>query len=452
MAKTLAALKEEQHDIVAKARTIQDTAKAQGRATEADWTQVEADEIAALTKSATDISNEYAALEKRLTTSSQLDRLSQNDKEKKKGDKPDFDRSSRMERKQDRRGASIIWRNMYGKDREARMTDLRQSTDDYDENIRVYMTEGPTGYAQYQQARMAAGDAITSEIEERAGYFLTSEAMTNEIIKEVDDATPTQGLATVMVLPSNAASIASKVRKSRANSFAWEGENTTNDNFDTSLKYGKRGLTPHYIRGAIDISRDIIRKAPSALAEFMQEMILDFSFKLEQAFLYGDGNQKPLGLMTASPNGLDTDRDIAGRFATKLDFDDFVKAKFNLKFNYHSRAKWMLHRLILMQVALLKDGNGQYLWSPSRVVGEPEAILGIPVVPTEWMPYTLASNLYVGIFGDFSWYRIVYDLAMEIQRLYEVKAQENIDRFLFQAKLDAQPMLSEAFIRMKTAT
>lgn len=295
-----------------------------------------------------------------------------------------------------------------------------------------------------------ASTGMSSDNEERGGYFITSESFMSEIIKQVDDAVFVQGLSRVIMMPP-ARSLGVRVRRARASTFAWAGENTdTTPTLDTSLLYGKRYLTPNYLQGSTVISRDLLRNVPSAEGMVVEEIGIDLNYKLEPAFLTGDGNQKPLGLMTPSADGIDTSRDYtATGAASTFTFDDFSNIKYSLKGKYRSKANWMLHRNVLAATALLKDGMGQYLWQPSRQVGFPDIILGSPVTETEWMPNAVSSGLYFALFGDFSYYWIVYEMGMEMQRLVESKAHTNEVEYLFRCKLDAQPVLAEAFVRGK---
>lgn len=53
----------------------------------------------------------------------------------------------------------------------------------------------------------------------------------------------------------------------------------------------------------------------------------------------------------------------------------------------------------LAAIRSLKDGNGKYLWQPSYQAGQPETILGRPVVEAVDMP-NVASGAFPIIFGD----------------------------------------------------
>lgn len=295
-----------------------------------------------------------------------------------------------------------------------------------------------------------ASTGMSSDNEERGGYFQTSESFMSEIIKQVDDAVFVQKLSRVFMMPE-AKSLGVRVRRSRASTFTWAGENTDiTPTRDTSLAYGKRLLTPNYLQGSTIISRDLIRNVPGAEAMVIEEIGIDLNYKLEPAFLTGDGNQKPMGLLTAHNDGISTSRDQTST-VTKPGFDDWTNMKYSLKGKYRDRATWMVHRYVLNEVALLKDGNGQYLWQPSRQIGFPDMILGTPVVETEWMPYTQSSGQYFAILGDFSYYWIVYEMNMDMQRLIETQAKTNEYEYMFRCKLDAQPVLEEAFSRGKRA-
>ena len=67
----------------------------------------------------------------------------------------------------------------------------------------------------------------------------------------------------------------------------------------------------------------------------------------------------------------------------------------------------------LATVRKLKDGQGNYLWQPSYQAGQPETLLGRPVVEMLDMA-DVASGAFPIIYGDFSGYRIVDRLALSI--------------------------------------
>jgi HK97 family phage major capsid protein len=73
---------------------------------------------------------------------------------------------------------------------------------------------------------------------------------------------------------------------------------------------------------------------------------------------------------------------------------------------YRNAGTWAMNGSTLAAIRKLKDGDGRFLWQPSYQAGQPEMILGRPVVEMVDMP-DIAPDATPIIFGDWSGYRIV---------------------------------------------
>ena len=81
-----------------------------------------------------------------------------------------------------------------------------------------------------------------------------------------------------------------------------------------------------------------------------------------------------------------------------------------------NRASWLMNRLTVKAVMLLKDANDQYLWRPGLIEGQPATLAGFPVRMAADMP-TVAANALVAAFGDFQRaYQIVDRLGISTLR------------------------------------
>lgn len=294
-------------------------------------------------------------------------------------------------------------------------------------------------------------NALQSDDAQQGGYFITSEEWMAGILRLVDDAVYIQQNSRVIIV-KNARSLGIRKRTAKASAFDWGPElRDITETADTSLRFGKRVLTPHYATGMIQVSRDLLRNAvddPESIV--MYEMGINAREFLEKAYLFGDGNEKCLGLFVANTEGISTARDIAASGTTTFTFDDLQKAKFKLKLQYRSRAKWMFHRNNIAAISLLKT-DFNYLWQPSRQVGEPDRLLGLEYIESEWLPSTMTTGLYYGMLGDFSHYIIAFALEMEILRLNEIAARTNQVEYHMRLKVDANVDLEEAFVRLALA-
>lgn len=285
------------------------------------------------------------------------------------------------------------------------------------------------------------------------GYLVAPEEFVNTLIKFVYDMVYVRQLATVQMV-RGAQSLGVPSLDADIADADWTTELATGSE-DTALAFGKREFKPHPVAKRIKISNKLLRNStmgPEAIVR--DRMGYKFGITQEKAFLTGSGAGQPLGLFTAAASGISTARDIsAGNTATAIQFDGLIAAKYKLKAQYQQspRTRWMFHRDAVGNIAKLKDGVGQYIWQPSQQLGQPDRLLAIPVLMSEYVPNTFTTGLYVGLIGDLSFYWIVDNLEMQVQRLIELYAETDQTGFIGRLESDGMPVLEEAFARVKLA-
>jgi HK97 family phage major capsid protein len=321
---------------------------------------------------------------------------------------------------------------------------------------------GPRGTEEYRAAFrrfLAGGRSALTETELRAlqadsdtagGYMVMPEQMVAGLIKAVDDMVHIRARATKFSVPS-AASLGVPTLTANPADADWTAEILTGSE-DSTMAFGKRELHPHPLAKRIKVSNKLLRQAGGMEALVMARLAYKFAISQEKAFLTGAGSNQPLGIFTASNDGIPTTRDYStGNTTTAPTFDGLIGAKFTLKGAYWGKAEWLFHRDVLAAIAKLKDGNGQYIWRESVRAGEPDRILNLPVAMSENAPSTMTTGLYVGMLADFSNYWIADALDMQVQRLTELYAETNQTGFIGRMESDGMPVLAEAFVRVKLA-
>ena len=292
--------------------------------------------------------------------------------------------------------------------------------------------------------------ALQADSDTLGGYLVTPVQFVDRLIQAVDNLVYVRQWATVFPVPS-ADSLGAPSLDTDPADPAWTTELLIGSE-DSSMALGRRELQPHPLAKYIKVSRKLLRMVPSVEDLVLQRLGYKFSVVLENAYLNGDGAGQPLGVFTASASGISTGRDVStGNTTTEIRFDGLIEAKYTMKQQYWPRLRWIFHRDGVKQIAKLKDGDGQYIWSESTRVGEPDRILGFPVFMSEYAPNTFTTGLYVGILGDFAQYWIADALDMEMQRLVELYAATNQVGFIGRLESDGMPVLEEAFVRVKLA-
>lgn len=285
------------------------------------------------------------------------------------------------------------------------------------------------------------------------GFLVAPQRFVTDLIQEVDDMVAIRRLATVQQL-SQAESLGVPALDTDLNDAEWTSEIGTGSQ-DDSLRFGKRELNPHPLAKRVKLSRTLLRRAamdPEAIVR--QRMSYKFGVTEEKAYMTGDGNQKPLGLFTASSDGISTSRDVDvttdGTNVASGAADDLIDAKYMLKAAYHRRARWLFHRNAIRDIRKLKDDQGQYLWQPGLAADRPDTILDLPFTLSEFTPSDFSDNSYIGLLGDFSFYWIADALSMEVQRLVELYAESNQVGFIGRLETDGMPVLEEPFVRLQS--
>lgn len=292
--------------------------------------------------------------------------------------------------------------------------------------------------------------ALQADSDDDGGYIVAPEQFVAELIKDIDNQVYMRQISRTMMV-TNAASLGAPALDADPSDPSWTSEIDTGSN-DSTMKLGKRSMTPHPLAKRIQVSRKLLRIASMGAEAMVRERLAYvFATTQENAFLNGSGAGQPLGVFTASDEGISTSQDVStGNTNTAITADGLINAKYSLKSGYMQAGRWIFHRDAIKEIRKLKDGEGQYLWK-AGLSDRMDTLLDLPVIMSEYAPNTFSTGQYVGIVGDFRYYWIVDALGMEIQRLVELYAESNQVGFIGRMESDGMPVLENAFARVTLA-
>lgn len=321
-----------------------------------------------------------------------------------------------------------------------------RGTEEYRAAMVRYLLDGSRGITESELRALSAGSNV------QGGYLVAAEQMVNTLIKAVDDLVFIRGMATKYMVASAQSMGAPSLDADPADA-DWTSEILTGSE-DGTMAFGKRSLTPHPLAKRVKISKTLVRIATMGVEALVaQRLAYKFAITQEKAFLTGNGANQPLGLFTASNDGVPTSRDVStGNTTTAIGADNLIEMKYALKGQYWGRAQWLWSRPALKQISLLKESTtNAYIWQPGLQQGQPDRILGLPLNMSEYVPATFTTGLYVGMLADFSQYWIADALDMQMQVLTELYAETNQNGYIARLETDGMPVLAEAFVRSKLA-
>lgn len=136
------------------------------------------------------------------------------------------------------------------------------------------------------------------------------------------------------------------------------------------------------------------------------EVDTEFERQESIAFLSGDGVNKPYGLLTYVTGAANAARHPWGDIkvtnsgnATNFTSDPLIDLMYDLPAAFAANAKFYTNRSSLKNIRKLKDGQGNYLWNPTFVAGQPSTLGGYALIDMPDMPTAAAGNIAL-LFGD----------------------------------------------------
>ncbi len=133
-----------------------------------------------------------------------------------------------------------------------------------------------------------------------------------------------------------------------------------------------------------------------------------FSAQESDAFINGDGVNKPKGLLdyTLVADASHVWGQIGavasggtGGFAATAPGDALIDLVHAPRSQYRANGRFVMNRRTLSALRKIKDSNGMYVWRPGAA-GEASTVMGYPVTEIEDMP-DIAENAPAIAFGDF---------------------------------------------------
>ena len=195
----------------------------------------------------------------------------------------------------------------------------------------------------------------------------------------------------------------------------WVGELTPRPNTNVpqltraEIKWGEIYANPKASYRLLD---DALFNVEAWYSQKVAETFADYE---ENAFLTGDGTNKPKGLLAYDYVATADDSRDFGKFqqitSTTLTADTIIDLYYSLRQVYRgNNTAWLMNPATIQALRKLKDGNQNYIWIDNIANGMVGTLLGRPVYESRFMPtFTTAGNKAI-LFGDFKKAYTIFDL------------------------------------------
>lgn len=190
------------------------------------------------------------------------------------------------------------------------------------------------------------------------------------------------------------------------------------------------------------------------------EIATEFARAEGAAFVAGNGTSRPKGFL-AAPNSADADgvrafgtlqfvkTGVAGGFPASNPQDKLIDLVQSLRSPYRQGAVFVMNSATAAGIRKFKTADGAFLWQPGLTGGQPDTLLGYPVVEAEDMPDVAANALAIA-FGNFKAGYLIAERA-ETQILRDPYTNKPFVHFYATKRVGGQVMNSEAIKLLKFA-
>ena len=307
----------------------------------------------------------------------------------------------------------------------------------------------PTATAEYNEAfwnmmrginTMEVRDALSVGVDQNGGFTVPDE-FERQLVQALEENNIFRGLATVIRTTSGTRKIPIAEDSGEA-SWIDEGEEIP----EADATFGQTTLAAYKMGTMIKISNELLHDSAFDLASYIARR---FGVRMgnaeEKAFITGDGQGKPLGLL-AETGGVPVG--VTAASETAVTIDEIFDLYYALKSPYRKKAKFLCNEALLLQLMKIKDKNDNYIWKPSLEVGKPDTVLSRPIITSSYMP-AITKGEKALLFGDFSYYWIADRQNRTFKRLNELYARTDQVGFISTQRVDGKLILPEAIQALK---
>ncbi|RYE05672.1 MAG: phage major capsid protein [Rickettsiaceae bacterium] len=239
------------------------------------------------------------------------------------------------------------------------------------------------------------------------GKVLLTPTLYHKVLGGLTTRSPMRQLASVDTISTNALDIVIEDDKFTC---GWVGETDARGDTQTPKLVQKR-IIVHEVFAQPKATQRLIDDSTMSIEHWLTERLRDHFLRVENdAFINGDGNKKPLGIL--ANNSHIKEINVGNRVTPDI-LIDLINS---LDESYLANATFLMNRVTLAEIQKLKDNDGKFIWQPSLSDSIKQTIFGIPIVCCAEMPNIGADKCAIAI-GDFkAGYKIVDRAGINIMR------------------------------------
>jgi HK97 family phage major capsid protein len=296
---------------------------------------------------------------------------------------------------------------------------------------------------------------LSSEVLTTGGYFMPA-SRSARIIERLLLLDPFRAAASTETL--NVGDTLEFVTETGAVLAGWTSERaaraaTLNETF------GLLSIPTHPMYAMPQLTQKMARQASFDVEAWHMRRVSEYFAQIEGvAFISGTGSGQPEGMRTRCTAQTGTRTTPSGALTTIPDYDCIMNVQDTLADRYQANASWIMSRGTKNVLRKMSDGMGHYILEPSVTVGQPDTMLGKPIVYMPSMPApAILTGIYAGhdialIYGDFKQAYQIVDIPGMISIRDEITTKGQISLYVERMGVGGQVVDDLAYVGLEVDT
>lgn len=269
------------------------------------------------------------------------------------------------------------------------------------------------------------------------GGYLAPDEFEHRIIEALKERNVLRSLATV-IQTKRLMKIPVAVGEGQAYWVPEEGPIPTTD-----CSFDQLQLDAHKLGCMVRVSDELLEDSAFDIEGYLARSFAErLATAEEDAFLDGDGNHKPLGLLRQ------LERTVETQNAGAITVDDVVDLQHAIPEPYRRNAVFLMSDAAVRELQKIRTAFDRNIWEDELTKGTPTKLLGVPIIVCDVLPAPESGTVPI-LYGDFSRFVIGDRDHRSVKRLNELYARTGQVGFKISQRVDALLMDKRAIAGLK---
>lgn len=196
----------------------------------------------------------------------------------------------------------------------------------------------------------------------------------------------------------------------------------------TNYVFGQALLNQYRIDGFVALSDELLRDS-----DMIEGVLADLAGRSLGAKMAGYLGDIDVGTGSSAPAAITVGvtSAVTAASTTAVTMDELKTLYYSVLPGYRAQGKWIANSAVTLATALMKDDNGNYMWHPSVLAGQPDTFMGKPWFEDAYFDASASGNIPV-VFGDVAaayWVRRIGGIEVGFSRDFAFTSFETTMRF-----------------------